>query len=78
VVDSGQGIPILFSGGEEKDEAEVTMRMKQGVEAGCIGYIFGRNMWKRKKDAALDLTRKAHEMLDHSPGPRRRARSERF
>lgn len=78
VVDAGQGIPILFSGGEEQKEEEVTRRMKQGVEAGCIGYIFGRNMWKRPKPAALELTRKAQEMLDHSNGPRRRARSERF
>lgn len=78
VVDAGQGIPILFSGGEEKDEKEVLLRMRQGVEAGCIGYIFGRNMWKRKKDAALELSRKAHEMLDQSPGPRRRGRADRF
>jgi DhnA family fructose-bisphosphate aldolase class Ia len=78
VIDAGQGIPILFSGGEEKDEKEVLLRMRQGVDAGCIGYIFGRNMWKRRKDAALELTRKAHEMLDASPGPRRRARNERF
>ncbi|MBI3723212.1 fructose-bisphosphate aldolase [bacterium] len=78
VVDAGQGVPILFSGGEEQKEEEVVRRMQQGVEAGCIGYIFGRNMWKRQKPAALDLTRKAHEMLDHSPGPRKRGRGERF
>jgi class I fructose-bisphosphate aldolase len=78
VVDAGQGIPVLFSGGEESKEEEVTRRMKQGVDAGCLGYIFGRNMWKRKKPDALELTQKAQEMLDHSAGPKRRARSERF
>jgi class I fructose-bisphosphate aldolase len=78
VVDAGQGIPILFSGGEEQKEEEVIRRMKQGVDAGCIGYIFGRNMWKRVKPEALELTKKAHDLLDHSNGPRRRARSERF
>lgn len=78
VVDAGQGIPILFSGGEESKEEEVNRRMKQGVEAGCLGYIFGRNMWKRPKPAALSLTRKAQEFLDQSPGPRRRPRTERF
>jgi DhnA family fructose-bisphosphate aldolase class Ia len=78
VIDAGQGIPILFSGGEESKDDEVIRRMKQGVEAGCFGFIFGRNMWKRAKPAALELTKKAQDLLDQSPGPHRRARSERF
>ena len=33
------------------------------MAAGCVGLIFGRNMWQRKWDAALSMASRIHEVL---------------
>ncbi|MCG3172804.1 MAG: 2-amino-3,7-dideoxy-D-threo-hept-6-ulosonate synthase [Myxococcota bacterium] len=69
VVEAAQGIPVLFSGGSETGEDDVVHKATTCVKAGCFGFIFGRNMWKRKKPDALAITRKLQDLLDESPGP---------
>lgn len=61
---AAQGTPVLFSGGSEIDDDDLTGNAQACVDAGCFGFIFGRNMWKRKKSAALVLTKQFQEMLD--------------
>ena len=38
-------------------EAQIAM------EAGCVGLIFGRNMWQRSHDAALAMSARMHEIM---------------
>lgn len=64
VVAAAQGIPVLFSGGSEIGDDDLMENAQACVDAGCFGFIFGRNMWKREKSAALELTRDFQEMLD--------------
>ncbi|MBI4235413.1 fructose-bisphosphate aldolase [Candidatus Peregrinibacteria bacterium] len=61
---AAQGTPVLFSGGSEIDDDDLTGNAQACVDAGCFGFIFGRNMWKRKTPAALALTRQFQQMLD--------------
>ncbi len=66
VVKIAQGIPILFSGGAEKSTEDLMDNAKADVEAGCFGFIYGRNIWKREKSEALDIIKKLQAMLDKS------------
>jgi DhnA family fructose-bisphosphate aldolase class Ia len=33
------------------------------MEAGCVGLIFGRNMWQRDWDDALQVAGQIHDLL---------------
>ena len=39
---------------------------REAINAGCFGFIFGRNMWKREKSNALEITRKLQALLDEA------------
>ena len=64
VVKAASGIPVLFSGGEEIDEGSLMENSKACLDAGCFGFIFGRNMWKRPFDVAMRLTKDLSALLD--------------
>ncbi len=64
VVEAAQGIPVLFSGGDGKGEAEVIENAKACAQAGCFGYIIGRNSWKRPKAEGVALAGKLRDVLD--------------
>jgi len=64
VVEAAQGVPVLFSGGSKKGNAELMENAQVCIDAGCFGFIFGRNMWKREKEDSLRTTKKFQEMLD--------------
>lgn len=66
VVAAAQGIPVLFSGGSEISDDDLMENAQACVDAGCFGFIFGRNMWKREKAAALEMTRDFQSMLDET------------
>ncbi|MEK7085559.1 MAG: fructose-bisphosphate aldolase, partial [Patescibacteria group bacterium] len=64
VVQASQGVPVLFSGGEEKTDDALYENAKACIGAGCFGFIFGRNMWKREYAKSLQLTKEFQSMLD--------------
>lgn len=64
VVTAAQGVPILFSGGEKGTDQFILEHAQEAINAGCFGFIFGRNMWKREKKNALEITRKLQGLLD--------------
>lgn len=66
VVRAAQGIPVLFSGGDDKTDAEVLENAEVSSKAGCFGFIYGRNMWKRKKEHAIEMFKKLAVFLDQS------------
>jgi len=63
VVAAAQGIPVLFSGGSEIDDDDLLYRAEVCVKAGCLGFIFGRNMWKRERGKALEITERLKTLL---------------
>ena len=55
---------MLFSGGERQDsDAAVLNKVKLYMDCGATGVMFGRNMWLRPFDEAIDLTRKVRRIL---------------
>lgn len=63
VVRAAQGVPVLFSGGSQVSDEDLLYRAEICVKAGCLGFIFGRNMWKRETSKALDITEKLRSLL---------------
>lgn len=66
VVEAAQGVPVLFSGGSEISDDDLIENAQACTDAGCFGFIFGRNMWKREWDHALEVTESFKVMLDKS------------
>ena len=64
VVRAAQGIPVLFSGGSQVSDEDLLWRARIGVKAGAIGFIFGRNMWKRENASAMKITAEIQKLLD--------------
>ncbi len=63
VIDSACGVPVIIAGGEKGDEESLLEKARLCVKAGARGFIFGRNVWKRKFEEALELTRKLKAIL---------------
>lgn len=64
IVEAAQGVPVLFSGGAERDDAEVIENAEICVKAGGFGFIYGRNMWKREMEDAIKMSKNLIEILD--------------
>jgi fructose-bisphosphate aldolase, class I len=69
VVRSAGRVFVLFSGGEKDDRDErVLEKVRLYMEGGATGVMFGRNMWLRRFDDAVALTRKVHAIVARYPG----------
>jgi class I fructose-bisphosphate aldolase len=69
VVRSAGRVFVLFSGGEKDDRDErVLEKVRLYMDGGATGVMFGRNMWLRKFDDAVALTRKVHAIVARYPG----------
>ncbi|HEY7780852.1 MAG TPA: hypothetical protein VIC85_11635 [Ktedonobacterales bacterium] len=69
VVDSAGKALVLFSGGEMEGEGDVIEKARVAMDGGATGLIFGRNVWQRPFDEALQLSREIHEMLREFGAP---------
>ncbi len=68
VVRSAGRVLVLFSGGEKDDRDDrVVAKVRLYRGAGATGVMFGRNMWLRRFDEALALTKRVHRLLSRSP-----------
>jgi len=63
VVKSAGRTLVLVSGGSKMGDEATLHKAKIAMEAGCVGLIFGRNMWQRKWDDALTMTTRMHEIM---------------
>jgi class I fructose-bisphosphate aldolase len=63
VVESAGKTLLLFSGGEMQGEEGVIEKARVGMASGATGLIFGRNVWQRPFDEALDLAGQIKEMM---------------
>ena len=53
---------VLVSGGSKLSDEDVLDKARVCFEAGAAGLIFGRNMWQRPIDLALQMTRRVHDL----------------
>ncbi len=59
---------VLVSGGSKISDADTLHKAKIAMQAGCVGLIFGRNMWQRQWNSALQMSNQVHELLAKYPG----------
>lgn len=56
---------VVFSGGSKVSDADLLHKVRQGMDAGATGLIFGRNMWQRPMDEALSVSKQVCEILQN-------------
>jgi len=63
VVKSAGRTMVLVSGGEKMSDDELINKVEISMKGGATGIIFGRNMWQRKMEEALSLTKRIKEIM---------------
>lgn len=63
VVRSAGRTLILVSGGSKIGDEDLLAKVEISMRAGSTGLIFGRNMWQRPFEKAIDITKKVKEIL---------------
>lgn len=63
VIGAACGIPVIFAGGEMASDDELLQKAALCIKAGASGLIFGRNIWQRPLDKAVEITRKIRDMM---------------
>jgi len=63
VVASACGVPVIFAGGGMVSDEDLLDKVKICFEAGASGLIFGRNIWQRPLEKALEITQKIKEII---------------
>ena len=63
VISTTGGVPVIFAGGEMVSDEDLLEKAKLCIRAGGSGFIFGRNIWQRPIDKALDIARKIKETI---------------
>lgn len=69
VVSSAGKTLVIMSGGSKRSDEQLVEDVKVALEAGCTGFIFGRNVWQRRFGEALDVVGKfTKQMQGHGAG----------
>jgi class I fructose-bisphosphate aldolase len=63
VVKSAGRSLVLVSGGSKESDDDLVHKAKIAMEAGCVGLIFGRNMWQRDWNDAVGMSARVHELM---------------
>ncbi|HBE44796.1 MAG TPA: fructose-bisphosphate aldolase [Deltaproteobacteria bacterium] len=63
VVGAACGIPVIFAGGGMVSDEELLKKAEVCIKAGASGLIFGRNVWQRPLDKAVEITKKIREIM---------------
>ncbi len=58
---------VLVSGGSKLSDEDMLAKVRISMESGATGLIFGRNMWQRPFQEALDIVRRVKEILSRFP-----------
>ncbi|MBC5829748.1 MAG: fructose-bisphosphate aldolase [Candidatus Eremiobacteraeota bacterium] len=63
VVKSAGRSLVLVSGGSRISDDDMLHKAQIAMEAGCVGLIFGRNMWQREWQDAMTMSGRIHDVL---------------
>ncbi|TAM91647.1 fructose-bisphosphate aldolase [bacterium] len=64
VVKSAGRTLVLVSGGSKISDEDTYHKAQVAMEAGCVGLIFGRNMWQRTWDSALAMSSRMRTLME--------------
>jgi class I fructose-bisphosphate aldolase len=67
VIKTANNSMVLFSGGSKLSDDDLMHKARTVLESGATGLIFGRNMWQRPYDEALEMTGQIKELLGQFP-----------
>ena len=68
VVEAAGKTLVLVSGGTRIDEESVVEKARLSVRCGATGIIFGRNIWQRPWDEAIELTHRIQRIMLEESG----------
>lgn len=54
---------VIFAGGTKGDRAAIAEKARLCMQAGATGLIFGRNIWQRPRQEALDFSRELRNII---------------
>ena len=63
VVKSAGRTLVLVTGGSKLGDDATIQKARAAMEAGCVGLIFGRNMWQRHWDDAMSMASRMHDLM---------------
>lgn len=63
VASAGRRTMVLVSGGSKISDEDLLEKARISMEGGATGLIFGRNMWQRELNQALEITAKIKEIM---------------
>lgn len=63
VIGTTAGVPVIFAGGEMVSDEDLLQKATMCMRAGASGFIFGRNIWQRPLDKALEITKKIKDVI---------------
>lgn len=64
VVKSAGRTLVLVSGGSKMGDDDTIHKAQIAMDSGCVGLIFGRNMWQRKWEDALSMAGRMHTLME--------------
>ncbi|TAM58325.1 fructose-bisphosphate aldolase [bacterium] len=64
VVKSAGRTLVLVSGGSKISDEDTYHKAQVAMEAGCVGLIFGRNMWQRTWESATAMSTRMHALME--------------
>lgn len=67
VVASAGNSMVLFSGGSKISDEDLLEKASLAMDSGATGLIFGRNMWQRPMEEALQMTERIKDLLSKYP-----------
>jgi len=54
---------VFLSGGEKVSDEVLLQRVKDAMEAGVTGFLFGRNIWQRRYEDAIKITQQIKRIM---------------
>jgi len=57
------GIPVIFAGGGMVSDEALLQKAEVCIKSGASGLIFGRNIWQRPFDKAMEIVSKIKEII---------------
>ena len=63
VVKSAGRTLVLVSGGSKMGDDDTMHKARLAMETGCVGLIFGRNMWQRNGTRRSRCPGRIHDLL---------------
>jgi class I fructose-bisphosphate aldolase len=62
VASAGRAL-VLFSGGSKVSDEDLMLKARTTMENGATGLIFGRNLWQRPMNEALEISEKLLQLM---------------